>query len=149
MNPGTPGPAAIVGAKSPAPVRNHLVYLQPTETFHALRSLNLDAPATIRADNQTNRIVASFTRKEDGMLTADLLERIDIPHVDPPSRFFGLPFIDAGNASEALSPPLPDRDTSFTIIPDTHTNRIFLMGTIGQLKQASKLLAEPDEREVF
>lgn len=124
-----------------------LEYLQPNETLRALQSLNLDPSVTIRADNDANRIVATYKRAEDGEAIADLLEQIDIPHVSPPTRFIELQFIDAETAVQTVSARFPQTNPTFNIIPDIRTNRVFLTGTTEQIEKVSTMLAELDVQE--
>ena len=93
--------------------------------------------------NHYDLFLLHFGLKDQNSQT--LLKQIDVPHVSPPTRFIEMRFVDAETAADAVSRKLKEQDPGFNIVPDTRTNRVFLMGTIEQIEQATALLKEIDQ----
>ena len=124
-----------------------LEYLQPQETLRALQSLGFNPSVTIRTDNENQRIIATFPDPKTGEIIDRLLKQIDVPNFDIPTRFVMLQFADAETAAEIVSEQLQEPDPVFNIVPDTRTNRVFLMGTIEQIDRATTMLEKLDVQE--
>jgi type II secretory pathway component GspD/PulD (secretin) len=121
-----------------------LEYLQPAETLRALQSLEFDPSVTIRADNEANRIIATFRDPQVGDAIEDLLVQIDVPHIDLPTRFISLEFAEAGAAANQVARHFESAEPPMNILPDVRTNRVFLMGTPEQMDLATAMLEKLD-----
>lgn len=116
-----------------------LEYLRAEDVARSFRQTFPEAEVAPR----NGRLVV---RSDEGTLRviAELLERIDLPSIRPPTMFVDLHTLDAADAAVLLGERFQDENPPLTVVPQARTSRIFLMGTPEVMKRAAKLIRTLD-----